>query len=283
MPVGKTQFEGHEIVYETFGEGKRVVLLVHGLLMSRKMQEPIARALAKQGNMCITTDLAGHGASGAHLYNWDTTTYAAALDALLTDLGVDQAVVLGTSLGANIALQLACEHPERVRGLVIEMPALENAMIGGPLFFMPFAALSQWARPVANLISKAARTLPEIALPMGANMLIELIRRDPGSTIDIMKGLFYGPIAPHRELRQQITQPTLVIAHHFDPIHPYNDANDLAEDIEGAQLIEATTVVELRLTPSRLTKRVIAFVDRCWEPQVIGKNGRARPRRSSQS
>ena len=57
MPVGKTQFEGHEIVYETFGEGKRVVLLVHGLLMSRKMQEPIARALAANPKLIICDEV----------------------------------------------------------------------------------------------------------------------------------------------------------------------------------------------------------------------------------
>jgi len=269
MPIGYTKFEGHRIAYETFGEGKRAVLLVHGLLMSRKMQEPLAKALAKNGNMCVTVDLAGHGSSDKHLYNWDTTTYAAALDALLTDLEIDQAVVLGTSLGANIALQIAAEHPERVRGLVIEMPALENAVLGGALFFTPFAVLADWARPVAEMISRTARLLPEFALPMGANMLMDLVKRDPGSTVDIMKGLFTGALAPSKDQRRAIAAPALVIGHHFDPVHPFNDAKDLVEDMPDARLLEATSVVELRLTPKRLTRQVVEFVDNCWAPQAV--------------
>jgi len=50
---------------------------------------------------------------------------------LLDHLGVPQAVVGGTSLGANVALEAAVLAPERVRGLVLEMPVLENALPQG--------------------------------------------------------------------------------------------------------------------------------------------------------
>lgn len=283
MATGNSRYKGHRTVYETYGEGKRVVLLVHGLLLSRKMQEPLAKALAAEGNMCITVDLAGHGQSDKHLYNWDTTTYAAALVQLLDDLKIDQAVILGTSLGANIALQIAVEHPERVRGLVLEMPALEHAVLGGGLFFTPVAALANWVRPVANLISASARLLPEVALPMGANMMMEMLRRDPESTVDILKGLFYGPMAPTKEARRQIAQPALVIGHRYDPIHPYADAKDLSEDIADSRMIDAMSVVELRLTPKRLTRDVIEFVDDCWGPKVVGSSGSSRSKRSHAS
>lgn len=275
MATGFSKYKGHRTAYETYGKGKRVVLLVHGLLLSRKMQEPLARALAAKGNMCITVDLVGHGKSDKHLYNWDTTTYADALIQLLDDLEVDQAVVLGTSLGANIALQVACAHPERVRGLVLEMPALEHAVLGGGLFFTPVAAMANWARPLANVVSKAFRLLPEFALPMGANMLMEMLKRDPASTSDILKGLFYGPMAPSKEARSKITQPALVVGHHYDPIHPYADARDLAEDLPDARMIDAMSVVELRLTPKRLTHEVIEFVNECWGPKVVSTNGRS--------
>lgn len=281
MATGLSKHRGHRTAYETYGEGKRAVLLVHGLLLSRKMQEPLAHALAKNGNLCITVDLPGHGKSDKHLYNWDTTTYADALVQVLDDLKIDQAVILGTSIGANIALQIACRNPERVRGMVLEMPALEHAVLGGSLFFTPVAALANWARPLANLLSSTARLLPEFALPMGANMLMEVIRRDPESTVDILKGLFYGPLAPSKESRSTITQPALVIGHRYDPIHPYADAKDLAEDLPDARMIDAMSVVELRLTPKRLTHEVITFVNDCWEPQVVSKNGASRRSRKA--
>jgi len=276
MAPGYSTFEGHRLAYETYGRGKRAVVLIHGLMMSARMQEPLALALAESGNMAITIELPGHGKSDGHrdhLYNWDIRRYAAAIDSVLDDLEVKEAVLIGTSLGANIALTLATNNPSRVRGLVTEMPALENAMIGGPLFFTPLAALAEWAEPVAQVISGTARLVPERPLPFGANILLDLVKRDPKSTVDILKGLFYGQIAPTQEQRRNIKQPTLVIGHHHDPIHPYNDAKDLAALIPDARLIDANSIAELRLTPARITGEVIDFVEDCWAPKVVGKDG----------
>ncbi len=279
MTPGYYTFEGHRLAYETYGRGKRAVILIHGLMMSKRMQEPLARALAEEGNLCITVDLAGHGKSDKHLYNWDIPRYAAAIDSLLEELDVSQVVAIGTSLGANIALQLANDNPKRVRGMVIEMPALENAMIGGPLFFGPFAAVANWAEPVAKVISGGAQLLPEFALPFGANILLDLVRREPSSTVAILKGLFYGPLAPTQEERRKMTQPTLVIGHRYDPIHPYDDAKDLAGLLPDARLLDANSIAELRMTPARITGEVIDFVDYCWAPQVVGKDGRSSKKR----
>lgn len=282
MPTtGHHLFEGHRLAYETYGEGKRAVILIHGLMMTRRMQEPLAKALAKAGNVCVTVDLVGHGESDKPLYNWDIPRYAEAIDSLLEALGFDQAVLIGTSLGANITLQVASDHPEHVRGMVVEMPALENAMIGGPLFFGPFAAIGEYAAPVARVLSRGVRLLPEFALPFGANILLDLARRDPDDTVNVLKGLFYGPLAPSQEERRAMTQPALVIGHHYDPIHPFNDAKDLVELLPDAKLLEATSIAELRLTPKRLTKEVIDFVDECWGPQVVGATKPAAAKRTS--
>lgn len=272
MESGYFTFEGHRIAYETFGRGKRAVILIHGLMMTRRMQEPLARALADHDNFCVTVDLVGHGKSDRPLYNWDIPRYAAALEALLDELELRQAVVVGASLGANISLQIAADEPERVRGMVLEMPALENAMIGGSLVFGPMAAIGQWAAPMARLLGKAVRTLPEFALPFGANILLDLARREPEDTVAVLKGLFCGPLAPGLEERRLLDQPALVIGHKFDPVHPFNDAKDLAEVLPNARLLEATSIAELRLTPDRLTREVVEFVDHCWEPQVVGKS-----------
>ncbi len=57
--------------------------------------------------------------------------------ALLDHLEVDKAVVGGTSLGANAALEATAAAPERVRGLLVEMPVLDNALLGCALAFTP--------------------------------------------------------------------------------------------------------------------------------------------------
>lgn len=264
-----TSFEGHQLAYETFGRGPRPVLLIHGLMMSRRMQEPLARAIAGNNNMAITVDLAGHGRSDAPLEHWDIPRYARALEALLDELEIDDVVLVGASLGANIALHMAADNRKRVRGLVAEMPALEDAMIAAPIFFGPFAAAANWAEPVAQVISRAARILPDVQYPFGGNVFLDLIKREPATTLSILKGLYYGPIAPPQEVRQSIEQPTLVIGHKMDPIHPIEDAETLAADLPNSRFLEANSIAELRVTPARITNEIIDFIDDCWRPRVV--------------
>ena len=63
----------------------------------------------------------------------DGSFYGEQVVALMDHLEIEQAVVMGTSLGANAALEIASPAPERLRGLVIEMPVLDNGLLGSAL------------------------------------------------------------------------------------------------------------------------------------------------------
>jgi pimeloyl-ACP methyl ester carboxylesterase len=63
--------------------------------------------------------------------------YAVQVLRLLDELGVDQAVLGGVSLGTNVSLLTAVQAPERVRGLVLEMPVLEWAVPAAAGVFLP--------------------------------------------------------------------------------------------------------------------------------------------------
>ena len=81
-----------------------------------------------------------------------------------------------------------------------------------------------------------------------------------------------------------MTCPTLVIGHYRDPIHPFSDSDMLVRELPNARLIEASSILELRLTPERLTGEIVQFVERCFEPKT-GAAGRRRvataPRRGA--
>ena len=49
--------------------------------------------------------------------------------------------------------------------------------------------------------------------------------------------------------------PALVIGHYRDPIHPFSDSDMLVRELPDARLLEASSILELRLTPERLTAR----------------------------
>jgi hypothetical protein len=63
-----------------------------------------------------------------------------------------------------------------------------------------------------------------------------------------------------------MTQETLVIGHYRDPIHPFSDSDMLVRELPNARLLEASSILELRLTPERLTSEIVEFIERCFKP-----------------
>jgi hypothetical protein len=71
-------------------------------------------------------------------------------------------------------------------------------------------------------------------------------------------------------------QETLVIGHYRDPVHPFSDSDMLVRELSNARLVQASSVLELRLTPERLTGEIVAFVERCFKPKSRASGGRRR-------
>jgi hypothetical protein len=59
-----------------------------------------------------------------------------------------------------------------------------------------------------------------------------------------------------------------VIGHPRDPVHPFSDADMLASELPHGRLIDADSIIELRLNPERLTAQIADFVDECWSEPV---------------
>src|SRR3954464_1666525 len=137
--MGEFSYEGHRIEYDTYGEGERVLVLIHGLLMNRRMFENLGPALAREGNRVICVDLLGHGRSDRpeDLRLYSMPLFARQVAALLDHLELGSAVVGGTSLGANVGLEFAAHEPERTQGLFLEMPVLDNALVAMAAAFTP--------------------------------------------------------------------------------------------------------------------------------------------------
>ena len=243
------------------------MVLLHGLLLSKKMHRPLAKALAARGYRVVSLDLLGHGDSDkpTDMTAHSMQLYGAQVLGLLDHLAVDQAVVFGTSLGANTALELAAIAPERVRGMVIEMPVLDNAILGAGVAFLPFMLAMRLATPVMNATSALARRLPTSRV-WALDMLMDWPRDEPAPSLAVLQGLFFGRIAPPRSVRRTLTPPALVIGHQNDPVHPFADSDALVQELPNAQLLEASSLVELRIKPERITAEIATFIDACWAP-----------------
>lgn len=250
----------------------RPVILVHGLLLSQEMHRPLAQDLAALGNRVITVDLLGHGESDRprDMWRYSMRFFAEQVIALMDHLELEQAVVMGTSLGANTALEIASAAPERLRGMVIEMPVLDNALLASALTFTPILVALTFGEPLMKQVSRLARAIPRGALPHYGNVALDTVRQEPGPGAAVLQGLYFGRIAPPRTERRTFAAPALVIGHRRDPVHPFSDAGMLAEELANSQLLEADSLVELRLRPERLTGEIARFLDAAWS----GKPGK---------
>jgi pimeloyl-ACP methyl ester carboxylesterase len=250
--------------YREFGDGVRVVVLVHGLLMDSRMFTRLAPRLAGRGFRVITVDMLGHGASDQphDMTCYSMPQFGGDVVALLDHLEVEQAVIGGTSLGANVALEVAVRAPERVRGLVLEMPVLESGLAGAAALFVPLALALRVSQRGMRLVSALARRIPRSHYLI--DMMLDFSRRDPGSSLAVLDGLTFGRVAPPRAVREELPHPTLVIGHPSDPIHPFSDADRTASELAGARLVSARSIAEWRLFPERLDGELLAFLDQVW-------------------
>ncbi len=286
------EFEGQRIAYTEYGGGPvavtaaggrgraarsapasaRPLILVHGVLLSQEMNRPLAKALAAYGNRVITVDLLGHGESDRprDMWRYSMGIFAQQLIALMDHLEIDEAVVMGTSLGANTALELASAAPERLRGMVIEMPVLDNALLWSALFFTPQLVALTFGEPLMKVVAQGARAVPRWMLPHYGNVMLDLLRQEPGPGGALLQGLFFGRIAPHCSERRTFQAPALVLGHRRDPVHPFSDAGMLADELPNGRLLEADSLLELRLHPERLTAEIAAFLDEVWKPRASG-------------
>lgn len=264
--VGQFFVDGDRLEYTEYGAGERWVVLVHGQLMPRRMHQPLARAIAGEGFHVVTVDLLGHGRSDKPLdpKGYSMTSFGEQVVALLDHLGAEQAVVGGTSLGSNVSLEVADAAPERVRGLLLEMPVLDNALEAGLIAFGPLMFLARFVPVSITMTRRVAKLVPRGVVPFWTGIALDTLDQRPAPMAAAIHGICFGRIAPSSKRRRQIQAPALVIGHSRDLIHPAADAAMLADEMPNARFVAARSIVEWRSRPDRLNAEAVEFVADCW-------------------
>jgi pimeloyl-ACP methyl ester carboxylesterase len=189
--------------------------------------------------------------------------YARQVIALLDHLDLRQAVIGGISLGANVSLMTAARWPRRVRGLVIELPALERAVPAAAAMFLPLLMAVRYTAPLLRGAARAVRRAPQTGFgPLDS--VLNAVSLPPRAMTAVLHGVLVGPVAPTIDDRRAITAPALVLGHRWDLIHPFNDAARLSEQLPNGQLVRARWPFELRMRHGRLVDEIAAFLDDIW-------------------
>ena len=179
-------------------DGKGVPIIhVHGFAISGEYLMPTARRLARRW-VNVVPDLPGYGRSERRDHVLDIPGLAGALLAVLDALDIDQAVLVGNSMGCPIGLEVAHTAPERVHRLVLVSPA------GGGQNQPLLRALGQLA---IDGLRESPRMLP-VALP-------DYLKFGPLNGLRLFRELTLFP-SLDRLLRTPV--PTLAVLGGRDPL-----------------------------------------------------------------
>jgi pimeloyl-ACP methyl ester carboxylesterase len=131
------------------------VLLIHGLGATKVSFLPTLSALAGS-HRAIAVDLPGFGDSVKPVRaRYHPPYFASSVTALLDALELEQADVVGNSMGGRVAIEMGLRSPERVRRLVLLAPSLAWRRP------RPWAPYLRWVPPQLGLVQPAPRPIVE--------------------------------------------------------------------------------------------------------------------------
>ena len=128
-------------------------MLLHGLASNHtRWSEFVEQTSLAATHDLLAPDLRGHGASAAVGDRGDLDRWVSDLTVLLNEIGHDRAVIVGHSLGAQVALHFAAKHPHCATSLFLIDPVLRTALL----------PKNQWLLAAAPLFAAAAATLRRV-------------------------------------------------------------------------------------------------------------------------
>ena len=226
------------LAYDDLGSG-RPVLLVHGHPFDRSMWRPQAERLARSGYRVVTPDLRGYGQSATKDTKTGLDVFAQDLVGLAGHLGLDRFVLGGLSMGGQIVMQLAKDHPERVRALLLadtfaglDTPQAKQARYD-TADRVTEEGMERYAEELLpKMISKQTRaTRPDVEAHVRTMM-----RNAPGKgAAAALRGRAERP--DYTNSLKAVEVPTLVVVGSEDEFTPVADAELIHREIRTSTLV----------------------------------------------
>ena len=261
-----TADDGVQIAYDAWGRRDGPpLLLIQGLGMDSRGWA-LQRMAFGRHYRCFAPDNRGVGNTGPVAQPYSLEQMARDARAVLDAEGVDSAHVMGASMGGVIAQIIGVLHPERTRSLVLVCTSCRHH---------PWRreVLAGWADAVqergsASLGDEALQWLvgPRLRRRFGLwlNILARiLVHTDPEGFAGQVRAILDAPDDLRFELRH-VRVPTLVITGSQDSLTPIGDAEELAEMIPYAQLVELRGAAHGLMveSPNGFNDIVLDFLDR---------------------
>ena len=223
------------INYELEGNGKTIVF-VHGLSDNLEYWKIITSEL-KNNYQVLIYDLRGHGNSTTDDEEISIDLYQEDLYQLLKALNIDNAVFAGLSLGGNIIMDFAIEHPEMVNGLIIMSSFSEQNDRLAKIFNDFEEGIDNGFVEFFDVI--VPYTLTEDMLEMHRETL-DLLKYEAAKVANIegiKKGIKAGNAFNITDRLSEIDVPTIVIAGAEDDLTDFDTQRKISDNIKDSELI----------------------------------------------
>jgi len=251
--MARTFVNGININYREAGAGFPCVL-IHGLSDSSMLWSPMIGKFSSRYRT-IAPDLRGHGETDKPDMPYSVQLFTEDILSLLRKLNIPEANVMGLSLGAAIAQDLALDHPEMVRSLILLSPfthidtdsrrvleMLRDRVTRGGLSAFFDAAVRLVVTP--EFISTNAHAISEAKN--------ESVRSN--SREGIMHAIDACINFDERDRISQITQPTLIISGRQDALTPIHLAEQIHLSIKDSKWRVMEGVGHNLLLPENIPK-----------------------------
>jgi pimeloyl-ACP methyl ester carboxylesterase len=228
--------ERDAIAYEERGTGTTLVLL-HGHPFNRSMWMSQIEALSTEFRV-LTLDLPGYGDSPPRSDPMTMRAFADSVIELLDRVGVQDAIVIGLSMGGLVAMELGLGYASRVNGLVLAATTAAPVADGEVEARSAKAALAMdrgmlplAAEMITNLFGPSAARDHSMVLRIFAMMLAS----SPSGAAAALRGRAQRP--DYSRLLRSLTVPALVISGTHDAYAPEPVVQQLLDALPDAELV----------------------------------------------
>lgn len=251
---------GSRIRYLKTGSGKKNLLLIHGLGASAERWEPVLPNLGKYFTVYVP-DLIGFGLSDKPNVDYTTEFFAKFVAEFLDEIGVKNTIVIGSSLGGQIAVEYVSANQNNVDKLVLVSPAGAMKQSTPALDAYIMAALYPDESTAKNAFSAMTGNNKEISQSTVDGFIHRMLL--PNAKYAFMSTILGLKNAPEISAKLAILEiPTLVVWGELDPVIPIKYAEYFVQKIRDCRFYQMencghTPYVE---DPKEFVKIVLDFL-----------------------
>ncbi len=257
--------DGVPIAYETYGPADGEPLLMLQGLGADSRGWVLQRMAFRRQYRCIAVDNRGVGGSAGAPHPFSLEVMATDAVAVLDAEGIEQAHVMGASMGGAIAQMVAVQHAERARSLVLACTACHHHEWRRELLEEWAAAVH--ARGMSALAEEGLRWLvgPRLHRRFGVwiNIMARIVlQASPENFVAQVRAI----LDTHDDVRFELAGvrvPTLVITGTQDLLTPLGDAEELHELIPTSRLFELRGAAHALMVeaPNAFNRAVLEFIE----------------------